>query len=399
MTSSPDRNLRTGPAGERRAGRPVAAADVAGLRTAVRHMASTAVRLIASSPAVAGRRLRGVWWPIIQTSVAAGLAWYITHDLLGHPQPFFAPIAAAVCLSASNLLRGQRAVQMLVGVVLGIGVAIAVQSLAGTGAIAVGLVVLAALTLARIIGAGFLAQGLMFYNQAAASAVLVIAVSNSSNGPERLFDAVVGGGIALVLSILLFPTAPLPLLTNSMKAVAAALRDELRHVQRLATGSTPADARAALDPSEHISRALSGLAQSRSTARQIVRASPRLWRQRPQVNDADRRAAGLVLLASDVVSLGRVVAAVGHPGRDVPVELGDAIGELASALAVLADPGQHGCADAAGKAAQADRLTASVLAGTALPVSTIAAIVRTCAADVPGVIGLAPGPHGSGQAN
>ena len=60
-----------------------------------------------------------------QTSVAAGLSWYIAHDLLGHPQPFFAPIAAAVSLSISNVLRAQRAIQMMIGVTLGIGMGIA----------------------------------------------------------------------------------------------------------------------------------------------------------------------------------------------------------------------------------------------------------------------------------
>jgi hypothetical protein len=45
-------------------------------------------------------RLRLAWWPVVQAALASGLAWYVTHDALGHPQPFFAPIAAAISLSA-----------------------------------------------------------------------------------------------------------------------------------------------------------------------------------------------------------------------------------------------------------------------------------------------------------
>ena len=41
-------------------------------------------------------RLKGMSFTLGQTSVASGLAWYLAHDLLAHPQPFFAPIAAAV---------------------------------------------------------------------------------------------------------------------------------------------------------------------------------------------------------------------------------------------------------------------------------------------------------------
>jgi uncharacterized membrane protein YgaE (UPF0421/DUF939 family) len=63
------------------------------------------------SPTVRGARQRvaDAGWSIVQTPVAAGLAWYIAHTLLGHHQPFFAPTAAAVSLSKNSVLRGQRA--------------------------------------------------------------------------------------------------------------------------------------------------------------------------------------------------------------------------------------------------------------------------------------------------
>src|SRR5262249_57879598 len=81
------------------------------------------------------KRLREVWFPLVQTSVAAGLSWYLAHDVLDHPQPFFAPIAAAVSLSISNVLRAQRAIQMMFGVTLRIGLGSLVQALLGPGAV------------------------------------------------------------------------------------------------------------------------------------------------------------------------------------------------------------------------------------------------------------------------
>jgi hypothetical protein len=45
----------------------------------------------------AKRRLRRTVWLIAQTSVAAGLAWYLTHDVLGHRHPFFGPIDVYPC--------------------------------------------------------------------------------------------------------------------------------------------------------------------------------------------------------------------------------------------------------------------------------------------------------------
>jgi uncharacterized membrane protein YgaE (UPF0421/DUF939 family) len=43
--------------------------------------------------------MAGTGWTIVEAPVAAGLAWYIAHTLLGHHDPFFAPCAAALSLS------------------------------------------------------------------------------------------------------------------------------------------------------------------------------------------------------------------------------------------------------------------------------------------------------------
>jgi len=67
-----------------------------------------------------GARVRRAVWPIAQTAVAASLAYLIAHSLVGHVQPFFAPIAATVSMSTTTDLRAQRAVQLIAGVLLGI---------------------------------------------------------------------------------------------------------------------------------------------------------------------------------------------------------------------------------------------------------------------------------------
>ena len=99
-------------------------------------MSTSLLTRAAHSGLAAVHRLRDIWFTLAQTSVASGLAWYLAHDVLAHPQPFFAPIASAVCLSISNVLRGQRAVQMMIGVTLGIGMGTVVWGLLGTGAVA-----------------------------------------------------------------------------------------------------------------------------------------------------------------------------------------------------------------------------------------------------------------------
>src|SRR5919197_883521 len=96
----------------------------------------------------APERLRNAAWPVAQAAIAAALAWWITHDALGHPQPFFAPIAAAISLSATVGRRWRNAVQMMFGVTLGIVISEGVVALLGTGVLPLTLVVAIAMGVA-----------------------------------------------------------------------------------------------------------------------------------------------------------------------------------------------------------------------------------------------------------
>src|SRR6185437_8535366 len=187
-----------------------------------------------------GSATRGIW-PVAQTSVAAGLAWYLTHSVLGHAQPFFAPIAAAVSLSATTVLRSQRALQLITGVALGIGVGVGVAAVA-EGPVAIGVAVLIAMSAALAAGGGFFGHGLMFVNQTAGSAILIIALHRSGSGSERLVDALVGGGVVLMISLLIFPAAPLRLIDRATQNLGIALREALSQLDEQITRREPAAA-------------------------------------------------------------------------------------------------------------------------------------------------------------
>ncbi|WP_020188559.1 FUSC family protein, partial [Mycobacterium intracellulare] len=192
-------------------------------------------RVLAAARA-GGKRLRAVWFNLVQTSAAAGVSWYLTHDVLGHPQPFFAPIAAAVSLSTSNVLRAQRAIQMMIGVTLGIGLGSAVQGLLGPGAVPIAIAAFIALGAAVFIGGGFIGHGMMFANQTIVSAILVLALYHGGVGLERIFDALIGGAVAIVFAVLLFPADPLALLRGARVGVLAVLHDVLARAADVAAG-------------------------------------------------------------------------------------------------------------------------------------------------------------------
>lgn len=233
--------------------------------------ASLLVRTACGGRAVA-QRLRTVLWPITQTSVVAGLAWYLTHDVFNHPQAFFAPISAVVCMSATNVLRARRAQQMIVGVALGIVLGAGVHALLGSGPIAMGVVVFIALSVAVLCARGLVAQGLMFINQAAVSAVLVLVfASNGSVVFERLFDALVGGGLAIVFSILLFPPDPVVMLCSARADVLAAVRDILAELVNTVSDPTSAPPDWPMAAADRLHQQLNGLIEVRANAAMVAR--------------------------------------------------------------------------------------------------------------------------------
>ncbi|MDX6467768.1 MAG: hypothetical protein QOI27_2808, partial [Gaiellaceae bacterium] len=79
--------------------------------------------------AVAGRT--------VQTALAAGAAWELARQIPGHTQPFFAPIAAVIGLTAEPGLRGRHAVRLIAGVAVGISIGAGIVSIAGRGALQV----------------------------------------------------------------------------------------------------------------------------------------------------------------------------------------------------------------------------------------------------------------------
>ncbi len=298
----------------------------------------------------AAARFRRPRWAVVQTAVAVSVSWWIAHDLLGHPQPFFAPIAAAVSLSASDVLRGQRALQLMCGVALGIVLGTVVETVAGTGPVAFAAAALLAVYGALAFGGGPFGQGLMFVNQTAASAILILALHRPGSGTERLVDALVGGGVVVVIGVLLVPADPHRLLAEAERGLFAELRDALAGLS-----DTPAagdDPDRELATGQRIHARLAALSQARGTARQVVLIAPRRWRSRRGVHQAIARSRHLTLQANAVLGLVRVARAAVEAGEELPQAWGEAVAELAEACDVLAGAGSVDRAVAAAERAE-----------------------------------------------
>jgi uncharacterized membrane protein YgaE (UPF0421/DUF939 family) len=321
-------------------------------------------------------------WTILETPIAVGLAWYVAHDLLGEPEPFFAPMAAVLSLSAVKVLRGQRALQVLAGVMLGIGIGTTVKAVTGptpgsAGAVAIGVATLIALVVSLALSVGFLGEGMLLVNQSAGSAILMIAVAGAATGSQRLVDALIGGGITIVITVVLFPAAPLPLIRTAVRRVLATLRDTVGHLAKLAGADAPADPQWVLGAGQRIHHQLSGLEQAQRTAREIAGLAPRRWPDQRGVRRAGEQAAPLPLLAASVLSLVHACADAGAAAISPPLR--EALRELTSAFAVLAEGGD--AEDAAAHAIRARRLAAATGPADGSPSRLIGRLIEASADD------------------
>jgi uncharacterized membrane protein YccC len=105
-------------------------------------------------------------------------------------------------------------------VAVGIAVADVIVTLLGTGTLVVALVVVLAMAAALMLGAGTI-----LVNQAAVSAILVATLQPPTSGlsPNRFLDALIGGGVALLVGQVLFPRDPLRAMARAAQPVVGDL--------------------------------------------------------------------------------------------------------------------------------------------------------------------------------
>ncbi|NCT89384.1 hypothetical protein GXB85_00235 [Cellulomonas sp. APG4] len=144
-------------------------------------------------------RARVALVPVLLASLAAGAAWFLAADVLGHPSPFFAPVSAWVALGFSANRRPRRVGELAVGVAVGVLLGDLLVHLIGAGALQVGLVLAVAALVARVVD-----RGDLLATQAGVQAIVIVGLPAAQVGSAvtRWTDALVGGAVALVVAAL-----------------------------------------------------------------------------------------------------------------------------------------------------------------------------------------------------
>lgn len=334
------------------------------------------------------RRVRVSVWLALQVGLAAGLAWFVARDLVGHPAPFFAPIAAVVTLAVSFGQRLRRAVELVVGVALGIGVGDVLIGWIGTGPVQIALVVALAITVAV-----FLGSGSALVTQAATSAVLVATLTPPGTGTSlpRFVDALVGGAVGLAVMGLLLPTNPLTLVRRATAPMLDLLANGLAETAAALSARDRAGAEQALARLRAGEADLRRFQEALTAARENAALAPIRWRVRaPLTQYVDAAEHVGHALRNTRVLVRRTIRVIAD---DEPVPdplpqavrlLGEAVTWLRRELAGAAEP--EACR---GRALSAvGEAAAAYVDGVGFSGSVVVAQVRSAAIDLVGATGV-----------
>ncbi len=272
-------------------------------------------------------RVRSKAWHVAQAAVAAGVAWFVAGDLLGHDTPFFAPIAAVVSLGTSYGQRWRRVAEVTLGVAIGVLVADLLVVVMGSGAWQMTLIVGLAMTAGLLVDAG----GLLVTQAAVQSIVVAALVPPPGQALVRWTDALVGGAVALVAATLV-PGAPL----RRPREQAAVVTDKIAY---LLTGAAEAIEDKEVQPT------LDLLADARTTevlidelkvaaseGLSVVRSSPFRARHREPLRKLVELVEPLDLALRNTRVVVRRAAVAAYRGDPVPGEYADLCRDLSAAV-------------------------------------------------------------------
>lgn len=274
-------------------------------------------------------RFRSEGWTILQRAAAGVIAFVLARWIGDHPDVFFAPIAAIVALNTEVGDRGINALKLLLGVFTGIIIGELSMLVIGHQVAALGVAALLAIGVASLAGGSRLTIA-----QAAASAVLTIAVAGGGSGWERLADALVGAVVALVFTQVLFPPNPLRLLHRAETEALLALAFGLSAAADALRDGDNAAGRAALLNLRKTRDELADIAKARQRSRSVTRHTlTRRGSSQPVVAE-NENAAFLDVLGDGCVLTVRLGL---DGGREQQAQLADPLGVMARFLRQLAD--------------------------------------------------------------
>jgi uncharacterized membrane protein YgaE (UPF0421/DUF939 family) len=277
-------------------------------------------------------RLRSKGFLIAQSALAAGVAWFVAGDVLGHDTPFFAPVAAVVSLGTSYSQRHRRVAEVTMGVAIGVFVADLLVVLMGNGVWQMTLIVALAMSTALLLDAGGL-----FLTQAAVQSIVVAAlVPAPGQAVVRWTDALIGGAVALAAATIV-PAAPLRRPRNQAALVLTKVSSLLRGAARAVEVGDVDATLALLADARQTDVLVDELRVAADEGASVVRSSPFRFRHRGSVRKVGELVEPLDLALRNTRVLVRRVAVAVYRADQLPPAYARLCAELADAADLMAE--------------------------------------------------------------
>ena len=278
-------------------------------------------------------RLRSGWLQILQTGLAACVAWFLAVLLLGLEEPTFAPIAAVISLGLAIGERGRRVVELTFGVAFGVVIADFLVSAIGVGAVQGGILVVLAMSAAVFFGRGDLGV-----NEAAISAMILMITFGPVGTifpPERFLEALIGGAVALLVNALL-PINPERMVTTAAHPI---FEESVAVLEETAAALDEGDferAQNALMKARAIDARVSSFKEALAAGHETARIAPSRRRALEHLEVYAAAADQIDLTVRHVRILARSALGVVRTGNPAPDPLPVAVRDLARAMEALA---------------------------------------------------------------
>ncbi|WP_439662216.1 FUSC family protein [Lentzea sp. HUAS TT2] len=332
-------------------------------------------------------RWRGAALPIVQSALSAGLAWLVATLVIGHQHPFFAPIAAVVCLGVSLGQRLRRVSELVVGVSVGVGVGDALISWIGSGPWQIALVVALAMSAAVLLDGGS-----VIALQAGSSAVLVATLlpPSAGGGFDRMIDALTGGLVGLAVAALI-PANPITVAQRQLKALTNMLGGALRDLAGALEEKDSVKAAGVLAELRTSQTTIDDYKSALQTGREISRIAPIRWRSKDELSRYQTAAGPVDYAIRNTRVLARRAMAALKADEPIPDGVPDVLKDYADAVDCLKGELEKGLEPRKTREAVRDAarvLTARRLGGDGFSSKVVLAQIRSVAVDLLQATGL-----------
>ena len=303
----------------------------------VRRTTREQLRLVDRSLKSRFTRIRNRLVFMIQSTLGAGLAFYVAHDFFGHEQPFFAPMAVIIILGLSGSDRLKRAVDMSIGGIVGVLVGTLLVDALGTGPIHMTIII----GLALVIGS-FVTGSQLVSNQIVIAAILIATIlpPEEMGGFSRAIDAIIGAVIGLTM-IVLIPSSPLRAGRSEVSKVLGITASVLSDVSKGLANNDPTTIQEARDAVRGTQDDINNMLNATKGGAETAKLSPFLWSSQRTVRSLERILTPVDNVVRGTRVLSRRALVLAEDGDRATAEQVELIDELAEITMELSDLYTH----------------------------------------------------------